>query len=144
MAGEARAGHAVGMADRDRAAVDVDLVRIDAELVAAIDHLHRKGFVQFPEVDVVDAEAMTLQQPRHREYRADAHLVRLAARGDKTAEDAERFQAAPGGFLVAHDHRGAGAVGELTGIAGGDGKTLAPYGLEASEAFRRGVGARAL
>src|SRR4051794_31235672 len=72
VAGEPRARHAVGMADRDRAAVDVDLVRIDAELVAAIQHLHRESLVQLPQVDVVDAEAMALEQPRHREYRADA------------------------------------------------------------------------
>src|SRR4051812_33488815 len=68
VAGEARTRHAVGVADRNRAAVDIDLVRIDAELVAAIDHLHRKGFVQFPEVDVVDTEAVALEQPRHGEY----------------------------------------------------------------------------
>src|SRR5580692_11896435 len=41
--GETRAGHAVGVADRDRAAIDVDLLRINAELVAAIQHLHRKS-----------------------------------------------------------------------------------------------------
>src|SRR5579862_9552488 len=40
MAGAARAGHAEGMADRDRAAVDVQLVVGNAELVAAVEHLH--------------------------------------------------------------------------------------------------------
>src|SRR5215813_3001154 len=54
VAGEPRAGHAVGMADRDRAAIDVELVRIDAELVAAVDHLHGIGLVELPEVDVGD------------------------------------------------------------------------------------------
>src|SRR3954468_18523771 len=49
VAGEACARHAVGMADRDRAAIDVDLFRIDAELVAAVQHLHGEGLVQFPE-----------------------------------------------------------------------------------------------
>src|SRR5689334_20320441 len=43
VAGQARARHAVGMADRDGAAIDVDLLRIDAELVAAVDHLHGEG-----------------------------------------------------------------------------------------------------
>src|SRR6516162_9708524 len=37
VAGEPRASHTIGMADRDRAAVDVQLLRIDPELVAAID-----------------------------------------------------------------------------------------------------------
>src|SRR4249920_3996403 len=46
MPGQARAGHAVGMTNRDRAAIDVELVGIDAELVAAINHLHRIGLVE--------------------------------------------------------------------------------------------------
>src|SRR5882672_6084858 len=46
VAGQPRTRHPIGMADRDRAAVDVELVRIDAELVAAIDHLDRVGLVQ--------------------------------------------------------------------------------------------------
>src|SRR5579872_3888984 len=40
MAGQTRARHAIGMANRNRAAVDVELFRVDAELVAAIDDLH--------------------------------------------------------------------------------------------------------
>src|SRR6476619_3286413 len=51
--GQARPGHAVGMTNRDRADVDVELFRIDAELVEAIDHLHRKRLVQFPKIDIV-------------------------------------------------------------------------------------------
>ncbi len=43
------------MADRDRAAIDVEPRRVDAEPVAAVDHLHREGLVQFPQVDVGDA-----------------------------------------------------------------------------------------
>src|SRR5215472_13401787 len=51
VAGEPRAGHAEGMADRDRAAVDVVLLGIDAELVARIEALAGKGLVQFPDID---------------------------------------------------------------------------------------------
>src|SRR5882762_10113588 len=42
-----RPRHAVGMADRDRAAIDVELVIGDTEPVAAIDHLAGERFVQF-------------------------------------------------------------------------------------------------
>src|ERR1700754_3533277 len=59
VAGKTRTGHAIGMADGDRAAIDVQLFRIDAELVAAVDHLHRECLVQFPQIDVVDGKAMT-------------------------------------------------------------------------------------
>src|SRR5882672_4467898 len=50
VAGQSRAGHAEGMADRDRAAIDVVLVGIDAELVARIETLAGEGFVEFPNV----------------------------------------------------------------------------------------------
>src|ERR1043165_8028154 len=52
--GEPRAGHAVWMAERDRPAVHVEPVIGDAELVAAVDHLHGEGLVEFPQVDVRD------------------------------------------------------------------------------------------
>ena len=140
--GQPRAGHAIGMADRDRAAVDVELVGIDAELVAAIDHLHRIGLVELPEIDVVDLEAVPLQEPRDRGNRADAHLVRLDAGGDEAAKYAERLQALPRGDLVAHDHAGRGAVGELAGIAGADGLAL-EHRLDLCKSLRRRIGPRA-
>src|SRR5258708_34737995 len=62
VAGAARAGHAEGMANRDRAAIDVELVVGNAELVAAVEHLHREGLVQLPERHAVHLEADTLQE----------------------------------------------------------------------------------
>src|SRR6478672_7791658 len=53
MAGETLAADAVRMADRDRAAVDIEPVHRDAELVGAVEHLHRERLVELPEVDVV-------------------------------------------------------------------------------------------
>src|SRR5277367_1661583 len=74
VAGETRAGHAEGMADRDRAAIDVVFGGIDAEPVAAIEALAGEGFVQLPDVDIVDLQTLALEQFRHGEHRADAHL----------------------------------------------------------------------
>src|SRR5436190_22179527 len=45
---QAGARDAVRMADRDRAAVHVEAVVRDAELVAAVDHLYRERLVQLP------------------------------------------------------------------------------------------------
>src|SRR3569623_2855311 len=92
MAGETGAGHAEGMANRDRAAVDVVLGGIDAELVARVEALAGEGLVELPEIDVVDLQAVALQELRHREDRADAHLVRLAARGCPGDDAAERLE----------------------------------------------------
>src|ERR1700722_19617891 len=115
------AGHAVGVADRDRTAVDIEFLRIDPEFIAAVDDLHRKGFVELPEIDIIDIKTMTLEQTRDREYRPDAHLVRLAARRNEATKDTKRLQALLGGELVAHDDGGACAVGKLARVAPGDG-----------------------
>ena len=84
MAGQARARHAIGMADGNGAAIHIGLGRIEPQLVHAIERLAGKGLVQFPQVDVVDLQAMALQQARHRLDGADAHFVRLDA-GDGEA-----------------------------------------------------------
>src|SRR5262249_22212933 len=51
-ANHARARHAERMADRDRAAVDVELRGIDAQAIAAVDHLRGEGLVELPHVDL--------------------------------------------------------------------------------------------
>src|ERR1017187_5993431 len=65
MTGETRTGHAVGMTHCNRAAVHVKLFRIYTELVAAIDHLHREGLIQLPEIDIIDRQSVPLEQPRY-------------------------------------------------------------------------------
>src|SRR4051812_19551294 len=144
VAGETRAGHAEGMADRDRAAVDVVLVGIDAELVARIEALAGEGFVELPEIDVVDLQAMTLQQLRHGKDRADAHLVRLATRRRPSDEAAHRIEAALLRVLGFHQHNGCGAVRQLAGVAGRDVFARALHRLELGETFERGLGTVAL
>src|SRR6266404_5397573 len=60
------------MADRDRTAVDVEFLGIDAEFVAAINHLDGIGLIQLPQVDVVDLQPMPIKQARDRRDRAEA------------------------------------------------------------------------
>src|SRR6266478_2404233 len=73
MSGQAGPGHAVGMADRDRTAVDVEFLGIDAQFVAAINHLDGIGLIQLPQIDIIDLQTMTLEQAGDRRHRADAH-----------------------------------------------------------------------
>src|SRR4051812_2463488 len=56
MAGRARAGHAIRVANRDRAARDIEQLVGNAELVATVKHLHRERFVQLPQADIVHLE----------------------------------------------------------------------------------------
>src|SRR5690606_24835341 len=143
--GQAGAGHAERMADRDRAAVHVQAVVRYAELVTAIDDLARERLVDFPKADVGHRESGLLQQFRDREYRPDAHLVRTATGHRHGAIDAERTQTAALRLLAAHDDAGARPVGELRGVARSD---VAPFGrplallpdrLERRQTFERRV-----
>src|SRR5947207_334815 len=103
MTGKARSRHAIRMADRDGAAVDVESLVWNTDLVATVDHLHGECFIQFPQVDVVDLLAGVGKQLRNGEHGADTHFVRLAAGDGETAKDAHRRQATCGGLFVAHD-----------------------------------------
>src|SRR6059058_778433 len=144
VAGETRTGHTEGVTDRDRAAVDIVLLGIDAELVAGIEALAGEGFVELPEIDVLDLQAIALQQLRHGVDRSDAHLIRLAARRRPANEAAERIETALLGVLGFHQHDRRRAVGELAGVAGGDVFAGALDRLELGEAFHGGLGTVAL
>src|SRR5581483_615062 len=80
------------MAHGDRAAVHVEPLVRDAQAVAAVDHLHREGLVQLPQIDVFDLFAGLLEQLRHGEHGTDAHFVRLAAGHREAAKHAHRLQ----------------------------------------------------
>ena len=57
-----RAGRADRVAERDRAAVDVDLVLVDAEHPDRVDRDRRERLVDLPEVDVVGRQAGLLER----------------------------------------------------------------------------------
>src|SRR5262249_23344635 len=111
--GHPAAGHAVRVADRDRAPVRVELLRVDAEPVAAVDDLGGEGLVQLDDVDVLELHAGVFEQLRHGEDRADSHLVGLAAGEHAAAEDPERPDAERLRALGGHDQRRRRTVGEL-------------------------------
>jgi hypothetical protein len=107
--------------DGDGAAVHVEQFVGDAQPVAAVEQLHRKRLVEFPQRDVRHGEAELLEQPRHGKDGSDPHFVRLGA-GDRHADiAAERVQAAALRQLRLHHDAGRSAVGKLAGVARGDG-----------------------
>ena len=144
------------MADGDSATVDVEFVVVYPQFVAAVDHLHGEGLVKLPQADVVQRQAVLLKQLGHRENRANAHLIRLAARDRDTAVNAQRLQARDrhrppadaavqprdaqallfGEFRI-HNHLGGGAVRQLRSVPRRDG-TAFDDGLQSSQAFRGG------
>src|SRR5713101_8331754 len=73
LAGDARAGGAQRMAERDGAAVEIGPALVDAEFAHAGDRLRGEGLVDLDDVDVLDGEAGALQRLLRRRHRADAH-----------------------------------------------------------------------
>ena len=141
MANAARAGHAIRVADRDRAAVDVEQIVVDAETIAAVENLYSKRFVQFPQTDIVHLEAKTLKQFRDREDGADAHFIRLGARDRHADIAAQRIEAFLLSDLGFHHDAGRRAVRQLRGVACGDELVRAHDGFERIQTFERGRGA---
>src|SRR2546422_11559086 len=74
---EPRAGHAQGMAERDRAAIHVHLLRIQAQLADDDEALRSEGLVQLDEVEVRDLEAGTRQRLAYGRDRPDSHHSRI-------------------------------------------------------------------
>src|SRR5690606_855448 len=139
MAGQARAGDTVGVADGDGATVHVQVFHRDAQTVTAVDNLGSEGFVQLPQTDIIHGQAVALEQTRNGEDRADAHFVRLAAGNRETAEDAHGLDVQLLGNLAVHDGTYGRAVGQLAGVAGGDEVLRATYRLQAGQCFQSGL-----
>src|SRR5215212_3407198 len=137
---EARAGGAERMAERDRAAVDVQLLLVDVELFRDREDLSRERFVDLDEVDVVELHPRALERELRRRGRADAHELGIAA-GDAPGDDAAEGLRV---FLLClsgsgdDEHRR--AVDDAGGVAGGDEAVFRERGLELREAFHGGVG----
>ena len=126
------------MAHSDGTTVDVQQFSGDAHLVAAKKHLHREGFVQFPQVDVLHRQAQSLQHFGNGIDRTNAHFIGLATSHRKAQETAQGFQVALGGQLFAHDDASTSAIGKLRRIASRHHAT-GHGGLDAGDAFFGGA-----
>ena len=86
---DAGAGHAERVAERDRAAVHVQLVPRDSELLGRRDHLGGERLVDLDEVDVVDRHVGPGERPAAGLDRAEAHDLGVDGRhraGDDAGE----------------------------------------------------------
>src|SRR5439155_14427549 len=129
---------------RDRAAVHVDLVGIEAEFADAGDRLRGERFVDLDEVEVVDRQTGALQRLRNRFDRAGSRVRGLDARARPAADDRARLQPElPRAFGARHDDRGAGVV-DTARVAGRDGAAFLVVRLESRELLQARVAPRPL
>ena len=82
------------MAERDRAAVDVQPLRIDRQLLQAREHLRGERLVQLDEIDLIERQAGQLQHLSDRRHRPDAEPLRLDA-GGREGDEARRAASRP-------------------------------------------------
>ena len=129
------------MAERDRAAVDVDAVEVDARAPAAeASTTPANASLISHSVNVLRAHPVGVEQLARR--LGGAQVQRRVRPGDDRAADdvGERVARAVGGG----DDRGGGAVGDLRGVAGGDRAVAGEGGRQLRQGLERRRRAHAL
>ena len=142
------------MAHRDRAAVHVHPVPVDPPGRPALpapfprgragQGLGREGLVDLDQVHVFHGQAPAFQEPGHGDGRRHEQALGRVVGGVGHAPDVrQRFQAARGGFLLAHQKHRGGAVGHRRRIARGERAVLrVEDGLQRGQRLERSIGPR--
>ena len=111
-------------------------------MMEAINNLHGKSFIQFPDVDVFHLQPSALEQFGHGVNRADPHFIGIAARHLEAAKNQLIWNAELVSALARHQQRGGSAVRKLRRIARRNGAFSAvriKMRLERQQAFQRCV-----
>ncbi len=141
---DARARGADRMAERDGAAVDVDLVLVDPEHADRVQRDRSERLVDLPQVDVLGLQAGLLERDLggvRRRAREVGEVVGDLRLGD---DRGQRLLAVALGPLVAGQHERAAAVVDARRVAGRVGAVLHEDRRELGERLERGVAARRL
>ena len=129
-----------GMAERDGAAVRVDLRHVGTGGALPAEHDRRERLVDLDQVDVVDREPVAFEQVLGGGDRAGEHEHRVAAHEARVDDAGPRLQPERVGLLRGHEQQRAGAVADLRRGAGGVERGIAvEHRLEVGERLERGV-----
>jgi len=134
---EPAAGRAERVPERDRTALGVDLLRVEAKLARDHERLGRERLVELKQVDVVLGDAVVGEQLGQGVRRADAHDDGRHAddgRADPLGEDLEPELV---GDVAAHEREGRRAVRDLRRVAGRARAALLEARLELGERLER-------
>ncbi len=127
---DARTAGADRVAECTGAAVDVDDVVVDLEVMHQRHRHHRKGLVDLPQLDVLDAPAgfgQCLVDGADGRRREPVRFLRV----HRMADDArQRLDAKFGGARCAHQHQRGGAVVDAGAAGGGNRAVLLEGGFE--------------
>src|SRR5438105_9676241 len=132
------------MTERNRTAVHVHLLLVEAELADDCEALRRERLVQLHQVDLPDRDARSLEQLADGRDRSDPHYARVDTGDSAADETAEWLRAQLARLLLARDDHSGRAVVDAAGIAGGDGSVAPERGLQSGELLRARVRAGVL
>src|SRR6476646_4859087 len=110
-----RAGRGERMPEGDGAAVDVQLLPVEAELADDAEDLSRERLVDLPEIDVLDPEIGARERGARRGSGAEAHQLRIAPDDGGGDEPAERLGPLVAGVGGGRDDDGRGRVHDPRG-----------------------------
>ena len=133
-------GGADRVAERDRAAVDVDLVLVDAEHPHRVERDRGEGLVDLPEVDVVGRLADLLQRELRRLGRRPRQVGEVVGDGPVGEHRGERLVAVGARPLLRGDDHRAGAVVDARGVARRVGGVVAADARQLRQRLDGGVG----
>ena len=135
----AAARRADRVADRDGAAVDVDLAGVPAHLLVDRAGLRRERLVDLHQVEVLRLPAGLLQAQLRGRHRAHAHDRRVEPGARIGADHRERLQAERRRALRRHHQHRGGAVVQARGIAGGHRAGLVERRAQAGQRLGAGL-----
>src|SRR5262245_9195563 len=85
-------GATEGMAERNRASVDVEAIGIDRQITQTGEYLCREGLVHLDEIDAIERQSRASQSLPHGWNRTDPKALRLDACGREGNESCHRLQ----------------------------------------------------
>ena len=118
------------MAERHRAAADVDPLRIEVQLLEEGEGDHREGLVDLPQVDVRRRQAGPREDAADGAHRRGGEPLRSLGGGAVGDDARERLAPQRGRVGGGGEHQGGGAVVDLAGVGGGHRAVLLEGGLE--------------
>ncbi len=129
------------MTQGDSAAIDIDLGVIGLGVFHPGHDDGSEGFVDFDEVDVLEAHARLLESIFRRREGRGQHHDRIGGAHAHVRDPRARLEVVFLERLFRNDQQRGGGIGNLTGDASGNAATLFQR-LQAGHAFQRGVAAR--
>ena len=127
------------MAERNRAAVDVHPLAIQAELFLDRQVLGRKRFVDLDEIEILQRQSGSLQHQAGRGRRTHSHQRRFHADNGPVCQPRQRLQPVRLDARLRRQEQCRAAINDAGGIAGRHASILAEGRGQLRQPFHRGV-----